>query len=108
VRTENDNDPDNIIRGNFIPNNSPNSPLNIVVNTDQRSGTISGTINGETFAGDSGDAQFLGNDGVTTVRSPSGRVLRIEVFDIKQDFDNDDLQNSYRGRVIQGGLQPDR
>lgn len=108
VRTENDNDPDNIIRGNFIPNNSPNSPLDIVVDTDQRSGTISGTINGETFAGDSGDARFLGNDGVTTVRSPSGRVLRIEVFDIKQDFDNDDLQNSYRGRVIQGGLQPDR
>lgn len=108
VRTPNDNDPDNIIRGNFIPSNSPNSPLNIVVNTDQRSGTITGTINGETFAGDSGDARFLGNNGVTTVRSQSGRVLRIEVFDIKEDFDNDDLQNRYRGRVIQGGLEPDR
>jgi len=103
-RSTNDDNDSDIVRGSFTPDptlNNPNpNPVNIEADLNQR--TI--TINGQ--RGRSSDAGLSGNNAVGTVQLDNGRVIRLEIFNV--DGSAPEPGAPYRGRLIQGGLQPDR
>ena len=103
-RSTNDDNDSNIVRGSFTPDPTPNNPqpnqVNIEADLNQR--TI--TINGQ--RGRSSDAGLSGNNAVGTVQLDNGRVIRLEIFNV--DGSAPEPGEPYRGRLIQGGLQPDR
>lgn len=103
-RSPDDDDDSDIVRGSFLPDPTPDNPnprrVNIQADLDRR--TI--TIDGE--SGQSSDAGLSGNNAVGTVQLRNGRVIRIEVFDVGEDAPEPGQE--YRGRLIRGGLQPDR
>jgi hypothetical protein len=103
-RSVNDRNGSDIVRGSFLPDPTPSNPeprqVNIEADLNQR--TI--TINGQ--RGRSSDAGLSGNNAVGTVQLDSGRVIRLEIFDVGGSAP--EPGETYRGRLIQGGLQPDR
>lgn len=103
-RSPNDDNDSDIVRGSFTPDPTPDNPeprpIAIEADLDRRTVIIDGQ------RGRSSDAGLSGNRAVGTVRLDNGRVIRIEVFDVGGDAPRPGQE--YRGRLIRGGLQPDR
>ena len=103
-RSADDGSSSNVVRGSFSPDPSPANPepTPVTIEADLNQRTI--TINGQ--RGRSSDAGLSGNSAVGTVQLDNGRVIRLEIFDVGGRAPRPG--EPYRGRLIQGGLQPDR
>lgn len=92
------------VRGSFSPDPTPANPepasVTIEADLNQRSITIDGQ------RGRSSDAGLSGSNAVGTVQLDNGRVIRLEIFNVGGRAPRPG--EPYRGRLIRGGLQPDR
>ncbi len=102
-RSPNDDNDSDIVNGTFTPDPTPNNPepnpVRIQADLNRRTVRINGR------SGRSSDAGLSGNNAAGTVHLDNGRVIRIEVFGV--DGEAPEPGQNYRGRLIQGGLQPD-
>ncbi len=99
-RLSTDSGNSNIVRGSFTPVNQNRPSDNIEVDLNRRTLTINGV------QGRSSDAGLSGNNATGTVQLENGRVIRLEVFGVGGNAPTPG--QSYPGRIIRNGIQPDR